>query len=554
MACMDLNGFSQIARDHATHPRHLGPLDVFNGHARITGPCGDTMEFWIVARNNTIDELSFMTDGCGSSIACGSMAVALANGRYIGDTAVLQQQDILNALDGLPAEFEHCARLAATTLNQACEDYMNNKNKTNESRNPHTTCDSCGDKNCTSAQRKNGESDEEFADRQQLQSRLCRIEHVIVVLSGKGGVGKSTVAVNLATALMMAGKRVGLLDVDIHGPSIPTMLGLEHETIRGSEEGLLPIEIGDLKVMSLGFLLKNPDDAVIWRGPMKMGVIKQFLKDVFWGDLDYLIIDSPPGTGDEPLSVCQLIGTLDGAVIVTTPQKVAAVDVRKSITFCHQVHVPVIGIVENMSGFACPKCGEITSIFQSGAGKQIAEDMGVPFLGAIPMDPQIAASCDAGHAFIHNFANSATAESMRAIIRRIVDQDPSVVINATSEPTTQKEIDHMRIAIPLASGKLTMHFGHCESFALIDVDAANKKILKREDVIPPPHEPGLLPPWLAERNVNLIIAGGMGQRAQSLFSQNGIEVIVGAPSETPEHLVTAYLAGTLQSGDNACDH
>ena len=130
----------------------------------------------------------------------------------------------------------------------------------------------------------------------------------MIVLSGKGGVGKSTVAVNLAAALMMSGKRVGLLDVDIHGPSIPTMLGLERETIQGCEEGLLPIDLGGLKVMSLGFLLRNQDDAVIWRGPMKMGVIKQFLKDVVWGDLDYLIIDSPPGTGDEPLSVCQLIG------------------------------------------------------------------------------------------------------------------------------------------------------------------------------------------------------------------------------------------------------
>ena len=159
----------------------------------------------------------------------------------------------------------------------------------------------------------------------------------MIVLSGKGGVGKSTVAVNLAMTLTLSGKHVGLLDVDIHGPSIPTMLGLEREMLQGNEQGLFPIELGAMKVMSLGFLLRNQDDAVIWRGPLKAGVIKQFLKDVVWGDLDYLIIDSPPGTGDEPLSVCQLIGTLDGAVIVTTPQKVAAVDVRKSITFCRQL-------------------------------------------------------------------------------------------------------------------------------------------------------------------------------------------------------------------------
>jgi ATP-binding protein involved in chromosome partitioning len=227
------------------------------------------------------------------------------------------------------------------------------------------------------------------------------------------------VAINLATALMKSGQRVGLLDVDIHGPNIPTMLGLERERIRGSEDGLLPIDIGGLKVMSLGFLLQDQDAAVIWRGPMKMCVIKQFLKDVAWGDLDDLIIDSPPGTGDEPLSVCQLIGALDGAVIVTTPQKVAAVDVRKSITFCRQLHVPVLGVVENMSGFACPKCGEVTQILPSGGGRRIAEDMNVPFLGAIPMDPKIAAAGDGGRAWSGRDPASPMVRVMNEIIARI---------------------------------------------------------------------------------------------------------------------------------------
>ena len=281
------------------------------------------------------------------------------------------------------------------------------------------TCETCGDTKCAASKRDKGESEEEFKERQQLQSRLCRIRRKIVVLSGKGGVGKSTVAVNLATALMMSGKRVGLLDVDIHGPSIPTLLGLERERIQGSEDGLLPIDIGGLKVMSLGFLLQDQDAAVIWRGPMKMGVIKQFLKDVAWGDLDDLIIDSPPGTGDEPLSVCQLIGTLDGAVIVTTPQKVAAVDVRKSITFCRQLHVPILGVVENMSGFVCPKCGEVTQILPPGGGKRIAEDMNVPFLGAIPMDPKIAEAGDSGRAWFSQDATSPMARVMNEIIVRI---------------------------------------------------------------------------------------------------------------------------------------
>jgi predicted Fe-Mo cluster-binding NifX family protein/MinD-like ATPase involved in chromosome partitioning or flagellar assembly len=352
---------------------------------------------------------------------------------------------------------------------------------------------------------------------------------------------------------MMSGKRVGLLDVDIHGPSIPTMMGLNHETIQSCEDGLLPIELGGIKVMSLGFLLKSQDDAVIWRGPMKMGVIKQFLEDVVRGDLDYLIIDSPPGTGDEPLSVCQLIGAMDGAVIVTTPQKVATVDVRKSITFCRQLHVPVLGVVENMSGFACPKCGEVTQILPSGGGKRIAKDMGVPFLGSIPMDPKIAEASDSGRAFIHHYATTPTAEIMRNLIGPLAALD-EIDMSLTSRKITHKENKHMRIAIPLANGKLAMHFGHCERFALVDVDPTEKKILKREDIEAPPHEPGLLPPWLAERGADMIIAGGMGQRAQGLFAQQGIQVVVGAPADTPERLVSDYLAGTLQVGKNVCDH
>jgi len=285
------------------------------------------------------------------------------------------------------------------------------------------TCGTCSDTNCAALKRNPDENEKEFENRRKLQSRLCRIRHKVVVLSGKGGVGKSTVAVNLATALMLSGKRVGLLDVDIHGPSIPTMLGLEKETLQNGEGGMLPVELGDMKVVSLGFLLPNPDEAVIWRGPMKMGVIRQFLQDVEWGDLDYLIVDSPPGTGDEPLSICQLLEPLDGAVVVTTPQKVAAVDVRKSITFCRRLQVPVLGVIENMSGFVCPKCGEVTAILPGGGGARIAQEMQTPFLGSIPMDPKIAEACDNGRAFIHHFASTPTAQIMREIIKPIEDLD-----------------------------------------------------------------------------------------------------------------------------------
>jgi ATP-binding protein involved in chromosome partitioning len=411
----------------------------------------------------------------------------------------------------------------------------------------------CGDPGCSESQHGHNRSQAEAEDRRKLDSTLGRIRHKVLVLSGKGGVGKSTVAVNLAVALAMSGKRVGLMDVDVHGPSIPTMLGLEFEAIAGSEEGILPIERDGLKVISLGLFLRNQDDAVIWRGPLKMGLIKQFLTDVVWGDLDYLIVDSPPGTGDEPLSVCQLIGGLDGAVVVTTPQKVAALDVRKSISFCRQLEVPVLGVVENMSGFACPKCGEVTPILRSGGGRQIATDMGVPFLGAIPMDPQIAESCDIGRVFVRNFAATSAARVMREIIGRIADLCGNGV---AEDPATAPRKDgvRMRIAIPLENGKLSSHFGHCERFALLDVDPGAKLLVGREDIDAPPHQPGLLPPWLAERGVGMIIAGGMGQRARSLFTEHDIQVMVGAPAETPEQLVAEYLAGTLAEGENLCDH
>jgi len=281
-------------------------------------------------------------------------------------------------------------------------------------------CESCSKESCVAKKRAPEESQKEFLERQRLLSRLCRIGHKIIVLSGKGGVGKSTVAVNLAFGLLKAGKRVGLLDVDIHGPSIPTMLGLGNHRPKANPEGIVPIDLKGLKVMSVGLFLSNQDEAIIWRGPLKMGVIKQFLMDVDWGELDYLIIDSPPGTGDEPLSVCQLIGDITGAVIVTTPQKVAAVDVRKSITFCQQLNVPVLGVIENMSGFVCPKCGEVTMIMGRDGGKLICQDMGVRFLGSLPIDPLIVEACDNGKIFLDEYASSPNAKLMEEVVKKIL--------------------------------------------------------------------------------------------------------------------------------------
>ena len=409
---------SAVAAEHASHPQNYGPLETFNGHATLTGPCGDTMVFWLLADNKVIKQVSFITTGCGPSFACGSMATSLTKGRHITEAVSLGQKDILEALGGLPAEVEHCALLAANALRAACDDFL-----TGSVNSGSSACGTCSKDDCSADKRNQGESMEDFESRKKLLSRLCRIKHKIVVLSGKGGVGKSTVAVNLSMALTLHGKRVGLLDVDIHGPSVPTMLGLEGVKIASDKHDIYPVNVDGLKIMSAGFFLESPDDALIWRGPMKMSVIKQFLTDVAWGELDYLIIDSPPGTGDEPLSLCQLIGDMAGAVIVTTPQKVASMDVRKSITFCRTMKLPVLGIIENMSGFICPHCGEVTSILGSGGAKTIVKDMNVSFLGAIPMDTKMAEAGDSGQVFVKHNPSSTMAFIMQNIINRIEGQN-----------------------------------------------------------------------------------------------------------------------------------
>ena len=266
------------------------------------------------------------------------------------------------------------------------------------------------------------ETEDQYQERVLLAKRISTIKHKIIVLSGKGGVGKSTTAINLAISLSLAGKQVGLLDVDLHGPSIPKMLNLENRPIVAKNDTLDPIIFSnELKVMSVGFLLGgDSENAIIWRGPLKWSLIKQFLKDVNWGKLDYLIIDSPPGTGDEPLSICQLIEDLDGAIIVTTPQEVALIDVRKSITFCRKLNLPILGVIENMSGFVCPKCGEITQIFKSGGGEKMAKEMGIPFLGSIPLDPQIVDSGDMGKPFVYQNSQSQISHKFQTILKPIL--------------------------------------------------------------------------------------------------------------------------------------
>lgn len=284
-----------------------------------------------------------------------------------------------------------------------------------------TECGTCSKQDCAAAKKRPDENDRDFQERQSLAKNLCGIKRKILVLSGKGGVGKSTVSINLAAALAMEGFKTGLLDIDIHGPSIPFVFKSGKDKIEHKKDGrIIPPEVmSGLKVMSVGFFLEDQSQALIWRGPMKMSAIKQFLSDVQWGELDFMIVDCPPGTGDEPLSVCQLMSDINGAVVVTTPQNMALADVRKSITFCEQLNIPVIGIIENMSGFKCPCCGNVTDIFESDGGKNLSEETGIPFLGKIPIEPGIVKASEDEKTFVGIAGNSETGKAFMSIVDNI---------------------------------------------------------------------------------------------------------------------------------------
>jgi ATP-binding protein involved in chromosome partitioning len=247
------------------------------------------------------------------------------------------------------------------------------------------------------------------------------VQHVILVLSGKGGVGKSTVSVNLASALAGQGKKVGLLDLDFHGPNIPKMLGIEDQRPAVLEKRIEPVHVtGNLSVISMAFLLPHTSSPVVWRGPVKMIAIQQFLAEVNWGALDYLVVDLPPGTGDEALTIAQLAPNVRGAVIVTTPQDVAVMDAIKAAKFIEKLELPVIGVIENMSGMVCPHCGDIINLFGSGGGKKAAEDLGVPYLGAIPLDPEMVKAGDEGRPYVLRHADSPTWRAVDVVMRHLV--------------------------------------------------------------------------------------------------------------------------------------
>lgn len=259
-----------------------------------------------------------------------------------------------------------------------------------------------------------------------IKLAMSRIRHKILVISNKGGVGKSTLAVNLAVALGLQKKGVGLLDIDIHGPSIPKMLGIEHaeKPMLVVEETIIPAEAYGIKVVSMGFILGETDTPVIWRGPIKTSVIRQFLGDVAWCELDYLIVDSPPGTGDEPLTICQLIPGMDGAIIITTPQEVALLDSRKAVRFAQKLNVPVLGIVENMSWLNCPHCNRSIDLFKHGNGKLAAEELGVDFLGSLPFDLPVVESTDIGRPIVLDTERCQAAQVFLNIANKMIKKLP----------------------------------------------------------------------------------------------------------------------------------
>jgi ATP-binding protein involved in chromosome partitioning len=271
-------------------------------------------------------------------------------------------------------------------------------------------CDSCS---------RAGSCKEQNEENKCAIGRMTRIMHKIIIASGKGGVGKSTVSVNLAWALKNMGYQVGLLDADITGPDIPKLMGIEDLRLRPGQDGIEPADAEGIKVVSMALVLSRQDSAVVWRGPMKMAAIKQFLQDVNWGDLDFLLIDLPPGTSDEPLSVLQLIPDLTGAIIVTTPQEVSVLDSQKAVNMMKNMKLRVLGVVENMSGLVCPHCKESINIFSLGGGRRMAEEMDVPFLGAIPIDPEVCESGERGEAFAER--DTPAGRSFQQIVNKLLE-------------------------------------------------------------------------------------------------------------------------------------
>lgn len=370
----------------------------------------------------------------------------------------------------------------------------------------------------------NGQNLEQEKRNMRLKENLQKIKNKIVVLSGKGGVGKSTAAASLAASLSVLGYKTGLLDVDLHGPSIPTMFGMKEHRIE-SEEGLfIPNEICDnLKILSIEFMLEDSDSPLIWRGPMKIAVIRQFISDAKWDNLDFLIIDSPPGTGDEPLTVAQDI-TGSQAVIVTTPQEIALSDVRKSIEFCKKVNMPILGVIENMSYLKCPHCDKKIEIFKGKGGESLVKKFQVELLEKIPLMEEVASDIDYGQ--IMEILEDPENEFAK-IFKRIANK----IINKL-ETKNEKKGDDLKMKVGLVilenkgmDSRISEHFGQCENFLIAEIE--NKKVkdfkVYKNEIV---HGGGgcKTVDEILKYKIDYVIAGGMGGGAQMKFADAGVKV------------------------------
>jgi len=375
-----------------------------------------------------------------------------------------------------------------------------------------------------------------------VREALKKIKNKVMILSGKGGVGKSTVSVCLATDLANRGYKTGILDVDLHGPSVPRMLGISGLLDIDSEKHLIPKTVmKNLSVVSIEYLLADKDQAVIWRGPLKHSAIAQFIGQVAWGELDYLVIDSPPGTGDEPLSIAQLIPDAKG-VIVTQPQEISLADVRKCITFCKHVEMEPIGIIENMSGIICPHCGKKFHIFKSGGGEKIALITGLPFLGTLNFDPDLVDAADKGKLVSYM---SDEKRPYNQDFKKITDNVIKRVEETRVEPISVEEIRRrrwIRVAIPLFKDKVAPILPQADEIAVFHVIEGR---IEESARLRPEGKHTITPADISQLKVNLVILKDIKEKAKYVFNRYKIGVVSNAPDLPPEKLIEEFLAGRL---------
>lgn len=371
----------------------------------------------------------------------------------------------------------------------------------------------------------------------QIRWTLDQIRHKLLVMSGKGGVGKTSVAVTLALMLARRGYAVGLIDIDLHGPDVYRMLGVGEPLDLVHGQYYLPADVArNLKLVSVEAMMKNRDAAVIWRGPVKHKIIRQFLTEIQWGHLDFLVIDSPPGTGDEPLTVARTIPEVQ-AVIVTTPQEISLADVRKAIQFCQKVDMQILGLVENMGHVPCPDCGKAIPLFTSGQGSRDLHNLGLPILGSLPFDPEVVAAADEGRLTELAVSQSPFLQAMEKVVTAIVE---AVQQQTPTAKLPSREPGTCIYAAPVVDGNLAPQCNQNQRFLLITV--RDKQIVAQTEVTPPDFRPGLLPDWLERQGVTHLIAAGLGDNARKLFQRKGIEVMAATAGTSIEALVTDFMA------------